>query len=40
MEIGTIIGDRLYKIEYFAEEEKYSDYLFQAGWMLNLLQIT
>ena len=27
MEIGTIIGDRIYFIEYIAEEDKYSNYL-------------
>jgi hypothetical protein len=40
MEIGTIIGDRVYYIEYFAEENKYSNYLPTIQMMINLLQIT
>ena len=40
MEIGTIIGDRVYYIEYFAEEKKYSNYLPTIQMMINSLQIT
>jgi hypothetical protein len=40
MEIGTIIGDRLYFIEYIAEEEKYSNYLPTVEMMINSLEIT
>jgi len=40
LEIGTIIGGRLYYIEYLAEEEKYSDYLpIIIQVMINSLQI-
>jgi hypothetical protein len=40
MEIGTIIGDRVYYIEYIAEENKYSNYLPTIQMMINSLQIT
>jgi hypothetical protein len=40
MEIGTIIGDRVYFIEYIAEEEKYSDYLPIIQMMINSIEIT
>jgi S1-C subfamily serine protease len=40
MEIGTIIGDRVYYIEYFAEEKKYSNYLPTIQMMINSFQIT
>jgi S1-C subfamily serine protease len=39
MEIGTIIGDRVYFINYVAEEEKYSNYLPNIQRMINSLQI-
>ena len=40
MEIGTIIGNRVYYIEYFAEEKKYFNYLPTIQMMINSLQIT
>ena len=40
MEIGTIIGDRIYYIEYIAEEKQYSNYLPTIQMMINSLQIT
>ena len=40
MEIGTIIGDRVYYIEYIAEEKKYSNYLPTIQMMINSFQIT
>jgi hypothetical protein len=40
MEIGTIIGDRVFFIEYNAEENKYSNYLPTIQKMINSLQIT
>jgi hypothetical protein len=40
MEIGTIIGDRIYTIEYLAEENQYSNYLPTIQMMINSLQIT
>ena len=40
MEIGTIIGDTLYYIEYRAEEEKYSNYLAIIQMMINSFEIT
>jgi hypothetical protein len=39
MEIGTIIGDRIYYSEYFAEVNKYSNYLPTIQMMINSLQI-
>jgi hypothetical protein len=39
MEIGTIIGDRVYYIEYIAEEKKYSNYLPVIQMMINSLEI-
>jgi S1-C subfamily serine protease len=39
MEIGTIIGDRVYFINYVAEQEKYSNYLPNIQMMINSLQI-
>lgn len=40
MEIGTIIGDKVYFIRYNAEEKKYSNYLPTIQMMINSLQIT
>ena len=40
MEIGTIIGNTLYYIEYRAEEEKYSNYLAIIQMMINSFEIT
>jgi S1-C subfamily serine protease len=40
MEIGTIIGDKVYYIQYIAEENKYSTYLPTIQMMINSLQIT
>ena len=39
IEIGTIIGDRIYYIEYIAEEKQYSNYLPTIQMMINSLQI-
>ena len=35
IEIGTIIGDRIYYIEYIAEEKQYSNYLPTIQMMIN-----
>jgi hypothetical protein len=40
METGTIIGERVYFIEYIAEEEKYSNYLPIIQMMINSIEIT
>jgi hypothetical protein len=40
MEIGTIIGDRIYYIKYSAEEKHFSNYLPTIQMMINSLQIT
>ena len=40
MEIGTIIGDKVYYIEYISEEEKYSNYLPTIQMMINSFEIT
>jgi hypothetical protein len=40
MEIGTIIGDKVYYIKYIAEEEKYSNYLPTIQMMINSFEIT
>ena len=39
MEIGTIIGDRIYYIDYIAEEKQYSNYLPTIQMMINSLEI-
>ena len=39
MEIGTIIGDRIYYVEYIAEEKKFSNYLPTIQRMINSLEI-
>jgi hypothetical protein len=39
MEVGTIIGDKVYFIEYIAEEENYSDYLPIVYTMADSLEI-
>ena len=39
MEIGTIIGDKVYYIEYIAEEKKYSNYMPTIQRMINSLEI-
>jgi S1-C subfamily serine protease len=39
MEVGTIIGDKVYFIEYIAEEENYSDYLPIVYTMVDSLEI-
>jgi hypothetical protein len=39
MEIGTIIGDKVYYIEYIAEEEKYDNYLPTIQMMLNSFEL-
>jgi hypothetical protein len=40
MEIGTITADRLYYVEYLAEEEQYPDYLPTVQKMIDSLKIT
>ena len=40
MEIGTIIGDKVYFVTYFAEEEQYSDYLPTIQKMISSLEMT
>ena len=40
MEIGTIIGDKVYYIEYIAEAEKYSGYIPTIQMMINSFEIT
>jgi hypothetical protein len=40
MEIGTIIGDRIYFIKYSADEKQFSNYLPTIRMMINSLQIT
>jgi hypothetical protein len=39
IEIGTIIGDRIYYIKYIAEEKQYSNHLPTIQMMINSLQI-
>src|SRR5919112_349154 len=39
MEIGTIVGDRIYFIRYNAQEKQYSNYLPTIQMMINSLQI-
>jgi hypothetical protein len=39
MEVGTIVGDKVYFIEYIAEEENYSDYLPIVYTMADSLEI-
>src|SRR5918999_2328342 len=40
MEIGTIIGDKVYFITYYAEEEQYSNYLPTIQKMVSSLEMT
>jgi hypothetical protein len=40
LEIGTIIGDKVYYIEYIAEAEKYSGYLPTIQMMIDSFEIT
>ena len=39
MEIGTIIGDNVYSVQYIADAPKYSDYLPTVQKMIGLLVI-
>jgi hypothetical protein len=39
MEIGTIIGDQVYIIQYIVDAPRYSDYLQNVQKMIDLLQI-
>ena len=39
MEIGTKIGDKVYYLDYYAEEEKYPDFLPAIQDMINSLVI-
>ena len=40
MDIGTIIGDKVYVLSYVAQREQYSDYLPTVQKMINSLKIT
>ena len=40
MEIGTIIGDKVYLLSYAAQEEQYSDYLPTVQKMIDSFKIT
>jgi eukaryotic-like serine/threonine-protein kinase len=40
MEVGTIIGDKVYYVTYYAEEEQYSDYLPTIQKMISSLEMT
>jgi hypothetical protein len=40
MEVGTIIGDKAYMIQYIADAPKYSDYLPTVQKMIDSMQIT
>src|SRR5919112_5065280 len=40
MEIGTIIGDKVYFVTYYAEEEQYSNYLPTIQKMVSSLEMT
>jgi hypothetical protein len=39
MEVGTIIGDKAYSVQYIADAPKYSDYLPIVQRMMNSLAI-
>lgn len=39
MEVGTIIGDKVYYIQYIADAQKYSDYLPTLQKMIDSLTI-
>jgi hypothetical protein len=39
MEVGTIIGDKAYMIQYIADAPKYSDYLPTVQKMIDSMQI-
>jgi eukaryotic-like serine/threonine-protein kinase len=39
MDIGTIIGDKVYSLSYVAQREQYSDYLSTVQKMINSLKI-
>jgi hypothetical protein len=40
MDIGTIIGDKVYSLSYVVQREQYSDYLPTVQKMINSLKIT
>ena len=40
MEIGTIIGDKVYFVTYYAKEEQYSDYLLTIQKMISSVKMT
>jgi hypothetical protein len=40
MDIGTIIGDKVYLLSYTAQREQYPDYLPTVQKMINSLNIT
>ena len=39
MEIGTIIGDKAYSVQYIADAPRYSNYLPTVQWMIQSLVI-
>jgi hypothetical protein len=39
MDIGTIIGDKVYLLSYVTQREQYSDYLPTVQKMINSLKI-
>jgi hypothetical protein len=40
MEVGTIIGDKAYTVQYIADAPRYSDYLLTVQHMVGSLQVT
>jgi eukaryotic-like serine/threonine-protein kinase len=39
MEIGTIIGDKAYSVQYIADAPRYANYLPTVQWMIQSLVI-
>ena len=39
METGTIIGDKIYSVQYIADAPRYADYLPTVQWMIQSLVI-
>jgi hypothetical protein len=40
MEVGTIIGDKAYSVQFIADAPRYSDYLPTVQKMIDSMQIT
>jgi hypothetical protein len=40
MEVGTIIGDKAYSVQYIADAPRYNDYLPTVQKMIDSMQIT